>query len=174
MNKEPWKNAVEFLGVISIVASLIFVGLEIRQSTKAAIDASLSSDSSIVIDTESLVLAHPDIWKRGCLSELTDATEQLIFSRIHHAYVFNYYLRWLRSTEGIESASGPLSVDNVAMNVYRYPGFRAEWDAHGVSRQHIHDSVPLQIFRRLVDERVKEYPTFEPAPLTDSSRCGLI
>ena len=174
MTKESWKTAAEVTGVFSIVASLIFVGLEIRQSTRAAIDASLSSDTTIIIDTESLVLSHPDVWHRGCLTALTDPTEQLIYSRIHHAYVFNYYLRWLRSTEGIESASSSLAIDNVAMNIYRYPGFRAEWDAHGASRQQIDDQVPLQIFRRLVDERVEEYPTIEPVPLADASRCGLI
>lgn len=174
MKKQVWKNAIEAVGVISIVASLIFVGLEVRQSTRAALDASLSSDSSIIIDTESLVLSNPDVWHRGCLAELSDPAEQLIYSRIHHAYLFNYYLRWLRSTMGVESSSGPLAVDNVAMNVYRYPGFRAEWEAHGASRLHVDSQVPLQIFRRLVDERVKEYPTFEPVPLTDVSRCGLI
>ena len=130
MNKTAWKNAIEAIGVLSIVASLIFVGLEVQQSTRAAIDASLSSDTSIIIDTESLVLSHPDVWRRGCLAELSDPTEQLIYSRIHHAYVFNYYLRWLRSTMGMESSSEQLAVDNVAMNIYRYTGFQAEWDAH--------------------------------------------
>jgi hypothetical protein len=174
MNKTAWKNAIEAIGVLSIVASLVFVGLEVQQSTRAAIDASLSSDTSIIIDTESLVLSHPDVWRRGCLAELSDPTEQLIYSRIHHAYVFNYYLRWLRSTMGMESSSGPLAVDNIAMNIYRYAGFQAEWDAHGLSRQHLDDSVRLQVFRQLVDDRVKEYPSFEPVPLSDTSRCGLI
>ena len=174
MKQDQWKNTVEAVGILSIVASLAFVGLEVRQSTKAATDASLSSDTSIIVDTESLVLSHADVWRRGCLGESLAPAEQMIFSHIHHAYVFNYYLRWHRATDGVGASSSPLAIDNVAMNIYRYPGFKHEWEAHGASREHVEDTVPLQVFRQLVNDRVAQYPGFEPEPLSDISRCGLI
>ena len=173
MSKVRWQSVVEVIGVISIVASLIFVGLQIRQSTKAAMDAALSSDTSIVMATEALVLDNPDVWRRGCLAEPLDPTEQLVFARIYHAYVFSYFLRWLRANSGIGSSDPSLPIDNVAMNIYRYPGFQREWDVHGESRHQVKDDAPLQVFRRRVDERVAEYPSFEPEPLSNVSRCGL-
>jgi len=37
MKSPNWKESVEFIGIFAIVASLIFVGLELRQSQKVAI-----------------------------------------------------------------------------------------------------------------------------------------
>ena len=107
------------------------------------------------------------------MGEPLAADEEVIFSRIHHAYTFETFFRWSRATRGIAESSAALAVDNVAMNIYRYPGFRSEWDAHGESRRHIGDAAPFQVFRRLVNERVDQFPDFEPEPVSDVSRCGL-
>jgi hypothetical protein len=82
-------------------------------------------------------------------------------------------LRWARDIKGLDVSSSDLSIDNLAMNVYRNPGFAREWNAHGASRHHIPDEADMEVFRRLVDARVAEFPAFEPEPLDFSSRCGL-
>lgn len=174
MREFTWKTLIEGLGIISIVGSLVFVGLEVRQSGRAANDASLSSDNANIIATEELVLTHPDVWYRGCVGDPLEPVEEVIFSHIHHAYVFQYFLRWVKEYKGMEVSSAPLSIDNVAMNIHRYPGFRREWDAHGVARRHVPDEVEYQVFRKLVDQRAAEYEAFEPVPLRDDSRCGLL
>lgn len=173
MKDSRWKDTMETVGIVSIVASLVFVGLEVQQSGRAANDASLASDAAIVAEVESLVITYPDVWRRGCLGEDLEPTEALIFAHIHHAYVFQYFLRWLRETKGLDVSSAPLSIDNLAMNIYRNPGFAREWNRHGASRHQVPEEVDLEVFRRLVDERVAEYPSFEPAPLDFTSRCGL-
>lgn len=168
-----WKDVAELIGIASIVASLVFVGIEVRQSSMASIESSFTSSSSIMIDTEALVLSHPDVWRRGCLGEVLEPEEEVIFSRIHHAYTFSEFFTWSRATQGVAEASARMTIDNIAMNIYRYPGFRAEWDAHGQSRKHVDDAVAFQVFRRLVDQRVSQFPSFEPEPISDVSRCGL-
>lgn len=167
------KDIAELIGIASIVASLVFVGIEVRQSRLASIENSFANSSSIVIGTESLVLSHPDVWRRGCLGEPLDPAEEVVFSRIHHVYTFDTFFRWSRATRGIAESSAELAVDNIAMNIYRYPGFRSEWEAHGRGRQHVSETAPFQIFRRLVDDRVGRFSEFEPVPVSDVSRCGL-
>lgn len=173
MNKENWKVVVEFVGALSIVASLIFVGLEVRQSGRSALDSALSSDAALIVDTEALVLAHPDVWFRGCAGEPLEGPDAVIYSHIYHAYLFQYFLRWVRNDRGMAAASADMAIDNVAMNIHRYPGFRAEWDRHGGARYHVPEDVSLQAFRRAVEERLAEYERFEPAPLDVAGRCGL-
>ena len=174
MDSGRLKGTIEAVGLLSVVASLVFVGLEIRQSGQAANDASMASDASIVAEIESLVLSYPDVWRRGCEGDDLEPTEALIYSHIHHAYTFQYFLRWARDIKGLDAvAAADLSIDNLAMNIYRNPGFAREWNAHGASRQHVSDEADMEIFRRLVDDRVAEFPSFEPAPLDFSSRCGL-
>lgn len=173
LKSRRYKAAIEVVGILSVVASLIFVGFEIRQSGRAANDASMASDASIVAEIESLVLSNPDVWRRGCEGEDLEPTEALIYSHIHHASMFQYFLRWLRDIKGLDVASAELSIDNLAMNIYRNPGFAREWNAHGASRHHVSDEADMEIFRRLVDDRVAEFSAFEPTPLDFSSRCGL-
>ena len=164
---------MEAVGMASIVASLVFVGMEVHQSGRAANDAALASDASIVAELESLVLSYPDVWRRGCEGEDLDSTEALIFAHIHHAYVFHYFLRWVRDKKGVDVSSASMSIDNLAMNIYRNPGFAREWENHRASRHQVPKKVDLEVFRRLVNERVAEYPSFENPPLDFSSRCGL-
>jgi hypothetical protein len=173
MAQLKWRETAELIGIASIVASLVFVGLEVRQSGRAAIESALADTASMMVETESLVLSHPDVWQRGCLNDELEPEEQVVFSRIHHVYTFSRFFEWLRTTDGVGVGSGQLSIDNIAMNIHRYPGFKAEWEAHGQSRQHVHDEAPFQVFRRLVDQRVQEFPSFEANPLSDVSRCGL-
>ena len=50
MNQEQLKNLVEVIGISAIVASLIFVGLELRQSYQIAITAEYQERAGAVID----------------------------------------------------------------------------------------------------------------------------
>ncbi len=50
MNKTNWKDIAELIGIAAIVASLIFVGLELRQAYQIAITAEYQERVSAVID----------------------------------------------------------------------------------------------------------------------------
>ena len=50
MNQEQLKNLVEIIGISAIVASLVFVGLELRQSHQIAIAAEYQERVTTVID----------------------------------------------------------------------------------------------------------------------------
>jgi len=78
MTREQWKDWVDIVGMIAIVASLIFVGLEVRQNTLAIQDTSHQT---------SLVLSH-------------DTTERLWDSEF--AVVYDNGLSNYQSLEGPE------------------------------------------------------------------------
>ena len=50
MNSTNWKDIVELVGISAIVASLVFVGLELRQSHQIAIAAEYQERATSVID----------------------------------------------------------------------------------------------------------------------------
>ncbi len=50
MDKPSWKDIAEFIGIGAIVASLIFVGLELQQQQKIAIAAQYQERSKTAID----------------------------------------------------------------------------------------------------------------------------
>ena len=50
MNSTNWKDIAELVGISAIVASLVFVGLELRQSHEIAIAAEYQQRATSVID----------------------------------------------------------------------------------------------------------------------------
>lgn len=97
----------------------------------------------------------------------------MVFTHIYHSYEFVHFMRWLRGQRGVHLGGDALAIDNMAMNLYRYPGIRTEWDRHFDLRKQVSDEAMLHEWRDLVEARVAEYPSFEPEPFRDPYRCGL-
>ena len=53
MKKTEWKGIAELAGIASIVASLVFVGLELRQSHRVALAEVYQARSSMAIEVQS-------------------------------------------------------------------------------------------------------------------------
>ncbi len=173
MNSLKLNDWVQAAGVLAVVASLIFVGIEVRQSGRSAMDASLISDNGVIVGIEELVTQNPDAWYRGCRGDKLQPADEVIFTHTFHAYEFLYYLRWLRAERGVGAATASISIDNMAATIHRNAGLRRLWDDHGKARYHMPDDIPFQRWRVLVDARLDEFVIFEPVPLRNLARCGL-
>jgi hypothetical protein len=163
----------QVIGALAVVASLIFVGLEVRQQGEAANEEGISNDLANLIAVEELVTANPGIWLRGCQGETLSPDEQMVYTHIYHSYEFLYFMRWLRGKKGVHESTEGLAIDNFAMALYRYPGIQLEWERHGKTRHQVSDEVTFHQWRKMVEQRAAEYPSFEPDPIADPYRCGL-
>ena len=61
MKKTDWKDTAELIGIAAIVASLIFVGLQMRQSHKIAVATQYQERTAITIETISARSQMPSI-----------------------------------------------------------------------------------------------------------------
>ena len=59
MRKTNWKDFAELIGIASIVASLIFVGLQMQQAEDIALAELNASSISDNVDLASLINEHP-------------------------------------------------------------------------------------------------------------------
>jgi len=173
MNSLKLNDWVQAAGVLAVVASLIFVGIEIRQSSRFAMDASIASANGVIVSVEELVIQNPDAWYRGCRGDKLQPADETLFTHTFQAYELLYYLRWLRAERGVAAVSAPISIDSMATTIHRNPGLRRLWDDHGKARYHMPDDIPFQRWRVLVDARLDEFVIFEPVPLRNLARCGL-
>lgn len=96
------------------------------------------------------------------------------FTHLYTMYEFMYFMRWLRAINGVSGAAESLALDNMAWNLYRSEGLMREWRLHGEWRQHVPDTTEFHRWRKLVEARVAEYPSFEPTPIDNVARCGLL
>lgn len=173
MDKEKTADWTQIVGLFGVVASLMFVGYELRQAGRVATEESLLSEEANAINVHSLVIENADVWLRGCTGEELEPTERVVFTRIFNAYVYQQVYAWLRTREAVSLGSESLAVTHMAVNLHRSPGFQREWRNLGEWRRHVPDEYLFQTWRRLVEDRLKDMPSIEPTPVLDPYRCGL-
>lgn len=130
MNYSRWKDVAEFIGVTAIVASLIFVGVQLRQDRDIAETEILASDQAVELDFASLVQAEPEIWRKGLVGEPLSAEEEVSFDLMAYA-LFRLYANIFRRGLVFEGLTGftDLSISrSFAFFIYGNPGLRAWFD----------------------------------------------
>ena len=65
MKNHRWKETVELLGIVAIVASLVFVGLQMRQDHQIAYAEAFTNILSNKTEMVDLVNSNREIWQKG-------------------------------------------------------------------------------------------------------------
>ncbi len=177
MNSEKLHDWLQLVGMAAIVVSLIFVGLQLRQSQDAA--QSDLSQSSVAVGAEisTLMAEHSDVWLRACAGEELSPPEQLIANSIYFRYLQDNFNSWARSESTEIGFMGPsFFTDANAANIHRYPGFRqmtysyVSWAEQGTR---IANSPFTDRYREEVRGRLSELEEEEPNPEADIAWCGV-
>jgi hypothetical protein len=175
MKTTNWKTLAELIGITAIVASLLFLAMEIRQNRQVGrSDTGLTLLQSMHQERE-LVLANSDVWVRGCRGDELNEVERAQFAHLVRGYGQRIYFIWLTSQDSILGLSNTQPVNVFARNLHRYPGFAAmvrlqyEW-FEGVDEDNNPDA---QRFEELLSLRLARLRETEPNPEFDPALCGL-
>jgi hypothetical protein len=77
-----WKSYAELLGMVAVVASLVFVGLELRQSQNVARAEMHANNLANVIDVRNARIANAEIWAKGNANGELTPIEELIYAQL--------------------------------------------------------------------------------------------
>ena len=129
MKSISWKVAAEFVGIAAIVASLIFVGLQLKQSQEIAIAETYMSILSSEIEVRNAVNAYADIWAKANSGSELDGKEIVIFGNLvaNLNSETNRSLNQLRRLGHISAAEA--QVHDFAIFLYQNPAVRRVWTA---------------------------------------------
>jgi len=124
---KKFNEIAELVGIVAIVASLIFVGLEMRQSQKIALAEIEASYVSASVEIESLISDNSEVWTRGIADEELDDSDAAVFESILLAlssrnWSLQYQMRLLDNHENADA-----SVHEFAAYLHRRPGLRRAW-----------------------------------------------
>ena len=134
MKFKQFNEIAELVGTIAVVASLIFVGLQLQQTQQQleqAEDIARTEQNSSyvanVIDSNNAIIQNLDVWLRGNAGEELSAAEQeihalLVHMRNERAY---YAVEGLRRLESDEIAD--LDAATFAAFLYENPGAKRVW-----------------------------------------------
>jgi hypothetical protein len=77
-----WKDTAELIGIAAIVASLVFVGLQLRQDREVALGQIYQSTLQAMIELDSTMAEHANVWAKARNgSDLTEA-ETIVLRRL--------------------------------------------------------------------------------------------
>ncbi len=125
MNSQKLHDWLQIVGIAAVVGSLIFVGMQLKQSDDIALAEVFESTAARGIEQRALVAQHAHIWQKACLGEELDAWEKVIAGNIFFAYLQGNFNTWMRYREtGFGGVDPRFLIDAYAANIHRYPGFR--------------------------------------------------
>ena len=129
MKSLNWKDGIEFVGVVAIVASLIFVGLEMRQSRDIALAERAVNMLMAEIEIRRPIYEFPDIWARGNAGEELNRSEAVIYTNlIRDINAYGFQRRLSAHIVDTKSSVKAASWD-MAGFLYENPGARKEWNS---------------------------------------------
>ena len=158
------------------MASLIFVGVQVRQSQSAANVSQIASYMETILQLRLALVEHADIWQRACAGEELSAAES-----VQAAQLYRSYTEWTY-TQGVAADLGMFDyrlilAGRYAANIHRYPGFakmgkaQTAWTSDAErATEHIDE---LRVFRSMVNAELNRLREMEPNPDFDTSLCGL-
>jgi hypothetical protein len=132
MNLEN-KDIVEFVGAVAILASLVFVGVQLQQSQNIAVAEGFATIFSTQIDVGNGIKEHVDIWRRGTsdgeLTEDETAIFAILVNQVNESKVMAYLYRG--EIEDYDAAE--FQVKEFAAFLYQNPGARKVWNNREIS-----------------------------------------
>jgi hypothetical protein len=121
-----WKDIAELVGIAAIVASLVFVGMQMKQSQQLAFAESVQMMRANGIEQASLQTQHIGVWIRGNSGEKLEGEDleiyKILFTQIQNQWFFN----WL-ALDSIGTDFESVGPRSFARYLQRNPGAKAEW-----------------------------------------------
>jgi hypothetical protein len=126
MRSSNWKDIAELVGISAIVASLVFVGMQLEQSQRLAWADSVLAMGANGIEERSLQAEHIDIWLKGNAGEELNANDSEIYKILFTNRQSGEFYIWI-ALERIGTQYEGVASQVLARFLYRNPGARAEW-----------------------------------------------
>jgi len=124
-----WKSIAEFLGITAVVASLVFVGLQLQQAQDIAIAEMNASGVANTLEENNAVMDNVDVWMRGNADEnLTSAEAEIYLRLLTNMNNRFYFIVQQQERLGVGD-DAVLDVAEFAGFLYENPGARRVWRA---------------------------------------------
>jgi hypothetical protein len=123
MNSSDWKDTAELIGIVAIVASLIFVGLQLRQDRQFALSENAADFDDTMIEYSTVIRENRQIWLRGLEGADLSLEDQVVFESVAFA-VWQKFSGIYRRDQVLFETDGKMAARQLAGELYLYPGLR--------------------------------------------------
>ena len=127
MNNSNWKDIAELIGIAAIVASLIFVGLQMQQSQSIAMSDGNLTNAANKIERNTSILENSDIWVRGNAGQDLDQNDAVVFKYLVQNVVDTAFFEIVRLRRMGEDEIADSIVADFSAFLFKNPGARRIW-----------------------------------------------
>jgi len=127
MARQSWKDLLEAVGIIAIIGSLIFVGVQLSQDRQIA-EAQLSTDAEIKqLELSNLISQNRGVWLRGLRGDELSPEEEVSFETLVHSITAKYDSMWIRADRSLVDRNMDELRRGFGIHIYSHPGLRRVW-----------------------------------------------
>jgi len=124
---ERWKEFFEAIGFIAIVASLVFVGMELRQSRAIAISEGNLANAQIQIERNNAISEYSIVWTKGNSGEPLAEHEAAIFENLVRNQAIHSFMEYARLGQVEFDDAAETVTAQFAIFLFQNPGARNVW-----------------------------------------------
>ena len=175
MDSKKLNDWLQIVGLFGVIASLVFVGVQVRQTQVIAEGESAMLSIDATVATRQMLIDNINVWMKGCAGETMSPSEEAAFVQLLRTYLQVNFFAWLAATHNILDYNPDDFVYISAATFHRYPALaRAveswrEWSELGMSR----NLEAGREFERAVEARMAELRKIDPDPDYDVKYCGM-
>jgi len=138
VNNTDWKTIAEFVGITAIVASLIFVGVQLRQDRQIAHAEALADMLENGLESRANINQFAHVLAKGNSGAELDQAESIIIRNIVRNERDRVFLQTFRE-RAIGSASTATPELKFAAFLHQNPVARDAWEQHAAEMESIID-----------------------------------
>ena len=160
MSFKKFNEVAELLGMVAIVASLIFVGLQLRQSQRIALAEMEAANSSASIELASLLSDHSEVWVRGIAGEELEDSDAEVFKIIVITLADNAYSKQEQFRLLGKDELADAKVHEFAAYLHDRPGARRAWTEREASLKNsrsLLNPLAVEVVSEYVDTIMKDF-----------------
>lgn len=126
MTQEKLRTWFEVIGISAVVASLVFVGVQIRQEQKIAAGQYAYDWLSAKIELTGLIAEHKEIWVAGLKGEELSEVDSAVLDNLISTWIGFQTARY-RNRLLISGGSASAVALEVANSIHTYPRLKVFW-----------------------------------------------
>ncbi|MCH9695521.1 MAG: hypothetical protein K0U72_13495 [Gammaproteobacteria bacterium] len=128
MHRGRLKDWLEIIGMTAIVASLVFVGLQLQQDQRIAATETYGDVAGSSLHIAEILQGRGELWRRGLDGAELSAGEQIEFGALATAVEAWFVMNWSRSSR-LGTSNPDAMVRDYAFALYCHPGLRQHHDS---------------------------------------------